>query len=86
MTEAKTKILTEALAGRDAEVLSYQIDIDNFTLAIKRIDGQKFDGDEMGAAMVEFRERLASLRLSSQIEQAKAKIMRDVIADQLGVE
>lgn len=71
----KQEILADALKAREVEVLSYQINIDNYRLAI-----QKSKGDE---DLVEFVERLQELLASSLIEQKKAKIMLEVIKEQI---
>jgi hypothetical protein len=75
----KNKILTTALAHREAEVFQHQINIYNYTLAIAEINTNYADD----AAIQEFRGRLADLLASSIIEQRKEIIMRDVIAKQL---
>lgn len=75
----KTEILTDALKSRNDEVLSYQINIDNYERAIKKIDSNYSDHQ----AMTEFRARLVDMLDSSKTEQLKAIIIRDVIADQL---
>lgn len=79
MEEKQYQILTEALAMRDAEVLGYQINIDNYTRAIAKIDEFPEITDDLKA----FREQLVGLLSSEQREQTKAQIMRDVIADQI---
>jgi len=71
----KQEILAEALKAREEEVLSYQINIDNYRRAI-----EKSKGDE---DLVEFSARLEELLASSLIEQKKARIMLEVIKDQL---
>ena len=75
----KQAILKSALSAREDEVLGYQINIDNYTLAIAEIDTNYADD----AAIQEFRARLADLLTSSIIEQRKEIIMRDVIARQV---
>ncbi len=76
----KQKILTDALNGRNEEILHYQINIDNYTLAIAKIDAMP---DDERTELADFREQLSGLLKSSLLEQKKAKIIRDVIADQL---
>jgi hypothetical protein len=71
----KLSMLTDAKKHREDEVLEYQINIDNYRLAIEKAAQ---DPD-----MVEFKAQLESLLTSSIIEQKKAKIMLDVITDQL---
>lgn len=71
----KQEILADALKAREEEVLSYQINIDNYRLAIEKSKG---DDD-----LVEFIQRLEELLSSSLIEQKKAKIMLEVIREQI---
>lgn len=76
----KQEILTQALAARDEEVLGYQINIDNYRLAIEHIDGMSSEDQiELNA----FRQQLVDLLKSELLEQKKAKVIRSVIADQL---
>lgn len=79
----KKTILTEALAGRDDELLAYQINIDNFRLAAERIAATTYPAGPMRAAMQAYATQLHELMLSNQIEQAKSQVIRDVIAAQL---
>jgi len=72
---SKLEILSEALKAREEEVLHYQINIDNYRLAI-----EKSKDDE---ELVEFVDRLRDLLASSLLEQKKAKIMLEVIKDQI---
>jgi hypothetical protein len=75
----KREILQSALDARNDEFLSYQINIDNYTRAIDKINAEH----QNNPAMIEFRERLADMLESHKIEQLKSMIIRDVIADQL---
>ena len=72
---SKLEILSEALKAREEEVLHYQINIDNYRLAIEKSNGD----DELS----EFVDRLRDLLASSLLEQKKAKIMLEVIRDQI---
>ena len=75
----KLSILTPALEGRDQELLGYQINIDNYRLAIAKIQTDHADNDDLQAFRQELEERLSEeLR-----QQARARIIRDVIADQV---
>lgn len=73
----KQEILLSAKEQRTQEVLAYQINIDNYTLAIQQIDES---GD---ADLVDFRNRLADLLQSEKLEQKKAKVILDVVEKQL---
>lgn len=70
------EILAGALEGREKELIEYQVNIDNYRLAIARIS----DDDE---ELLPFREQLQNLLTSSLLEQRKSTIIRDVIAEQL---
>ena len=69
------EILTSALDGRIKEVTEYQVNITNFSHAIKRI------GDD--PELQDFKTHLSGLLASSILEQRKAQIMLDVIQSQL---
>jgi hypothetical protein len=75
----KLDILKSAIEGRNNEILEYQINIDNYTRAIAKIDVEHADNP----AMVDFKARLQELLESSKTEQLKSIIMRDVIAEQV---
>lgn len=63
--------------ARVDEVLNYQINIDNFRLALEEVE-RRSDPDLEG-----FKAQLQELLASSILEQKKAQIMLDVIASQL---
>jgi hypothetical protein len=71
----KNEILTAALDARIKEVTEYQVNIDNFRLAIAKI------GDD--AELQPFKDHLQNLLASSLLEQRKAQIMLEVIRSQL---
>jgi hypothetical protein len=71
----KKQILTDALSQREQEILGYQINIDNYTLAIEMA---KEDPD-----LADFSQNLHNLLASSILEQKKAKIMYEVIKKQV---
>lgn len=75
----KLETLQSALVARQDEILSYQINIDNYARAIIKIN----DEHANNPAMVEFRDRLADMLEGHKTEQLKAIIIHDVIADQL---
>lgn len=76
----KTEILSQALTVRENEVLGYQINIDNYSLAINHIDA--LEKDEQ-TELAEFRKQLVSLLKSEQLEQKKANVMLAVIRQQI---
>ena len=75
----KLETLQSALDARNDELLHYQINIDNYTRAIDKINAEH----QNNPAMIEFRDRLADMLESHKTEQLKSMIIRDVIADQL---
>ena len=77
MNQYHKELLLSAFDARQREVTEYQVNIDNFGMAIERI------GDDPD--MQDFKEHLKSLLSSSIVEQKKAKIMLSVIEQQLGV-
>jgi len=77
--QEKYEILATSAEARQREVLNYQINIDNFTLAIAKIDLEYSDKPYM----LEFSKTLSDLLQSSVVEQAKEKLMLDVIQQQL---
>lgn len=79
----KTQILQENLQMRKEEIMQYQINIDNYTLAIQKIDQEHAGDTAMDLSMRGFKENLESLLQSSLVEQRKAQIIHDVIESQL---
>ena len=73
------KTLQSALEPRNDEILNYQINIDNYTRAIAKINDEHADN----IALIEFRNNLSDMVESHKTEQLKAIIIRDVIADQI---
>jgi len=75
----KLEVLQAALQSRNNEVDEYQININNYTRAIEKINAEHSDNP----ALVEFCDHLSGLLESSKIEQLKTSIIRDVIAEQI---
>jgi muramoyltetrapeptide carboxypeptidase LdcA involved in peptidoglycan recycling len=75
MNNYHREILTAALDARIKEVTEYQVNIDNFRLAIEHV------GDD--PELQDFKANLSGLLASSILEQRKAQIMLDVIRAQL---
>ena len=73
----KREILAQALQQRIDEVMGYQINIDNYQLAIARID------EMQDLELSDFKQRLTDLLASEKLEQKKAKVMLYVIEHQL---
>lgn len=75
----KPEILKQAYAARVEEIDSYQLNIDNYTLAIEHIDAS---GD---TDLADFRSNLVALLSTERLEQKKSKVMLAVIAQQLEI-
>jgi hypothetical protein len=76
----REEILLTSLAARQQEVMHYQINIDNYTIALEEID--KLPADE-GVEMYDFANQLKKLLATETLEQKKAKIMLSVIQRQV---
>ena len=79
--KTREEILAMSLEAREQEIMHYQINIDNYTLAL----------EEMGylppaerAELAGFAEQIRGLLTSEMLEQKKAKIMMAVIKKQVG--
>ena len=72
----KLEILKQALDARKDEIAGYQINIDNYALAIPLA--------EADPEMVDFAVQLRSLLTSERLEQKKAKIILSVLEMQIG--
>jgi hypothetical protein len=79
--KTREEILALSLDARVQEVMHYQINIDNYAIAIEEI--AKLPPDERNE-LAEFSEQLCNLLKSEKIEQKKAKIMLSVIKKQMG--
>lgn len=76
----KHQTLSDALTHRISEIEGYQINIDNYTLAIAKIDADYAnDPDLSGPFKADLQQRLEA----EIIQQRRAIVIRDVIADQL---
>lgn len=79
--QTREEILASSLTAREQEVMHYQINIDNYTLALEEIS--KLPPDEC-AELATFAIQLHGLFTSEKLEQKKAKIMLAVIKQQIG--
>lgn len=79
-TQTREEILTSALEARVQEVMHYQINIDNYALALQQIASLPADEQVDLAA---FAEQLRGLLASEKIEQKKANIMLAVLQAQV---
>lgn len=71
----KLEILKQASAARIEEIAGYQINIDNYTLAIPRA--------EADPELSDFAAQLRGLLASEKLEQKKAKIILSVLETQI---
>jgi hypothetical protein len=82
LENAKTRkeILAINLEARIQEVMHYQINIDNYTLALEHIAAMTVDEC---TELVGFVDQLTSLLASEKLEQKKAKVMLEVFRRQI---
>jgi hypothetical protein len=78
--QTRKEILNSALEAREQEVMHYQINIDNYTLALDEIS--KLSVEER-AELSGFADQLRTLLTSEKLEQKKAKIMLKVVQGQV---
>lgn len=86
MTEAEApktreEILHTNLDARKQEVMHYQINIDNYTLALANIAAMAADER---SELLGFADQLTGLLASERMEQRKARVMLEVLRQQLG--
>jgi len=79
--QTREEILAASLDARIQEVMHYQINIDNYAIALEEIGN--LTPDER-AELSAFTSQLRDLLTSEKLEQKKAKIMLAVIQKQLG--
>jgi hypothetical protein len=79
--KTREEILAMSLEARVAEVMNYQINIDNYAIALEEIGN--LPPDER-AELSAFTDQLRTLLTSEKLEQKKAKIMLSVIKKQVG--
>jgi hypothetical protein len=79
--KTREEVLAASLDARTQEVMLYQINIDNYTIALEEIGN--LPPDER-AELSAFTEQLRGLLSSETLEQKKAKIMLEVIRQQVG--
>jgi len=78
--QRREEILAASLDARVQEVMLYQINIDNYTLALAEIENlPEQDRDELKV----FADQLQTLLASEILEQKKANIMLAVVKKQL---
>jgi hypothetical protein len=78
--KTREEVLKMSLEAREQEVMMYQINIDNYSMALDHIGLLSRQDRE---DLKEFANQLSGLLASEQLEQKKAKIMLDVIKQQV---
>jgi hypothetical protein len=78
--QTRKEILVASVEAREQEVMHYQINIDNYALAL--IEISKMSGAER-QELSKFSDQLQELLASEKLEQKKAKIMLAVIKRQI---
>ena len=78
--DQRQEILRSALASREQSVLMYQINIDNYTLALELMNAMS---QQEQTELADFAQRLRDLLATEKLEQKKEIVMRDVIKQQL---
>jgi len=76
----KSEIIKTNYEARENEVMGYQINIDNYTLALQKIS--ELPQDERDE-LVEFEKQITGLLASEKLEQKKSKIMLAVLEAQM---
>lgn len=74
-TQYKNELLKNAVTTRIKEVTEYQVNIDNFRLALEKIGNDPY--------LVDFKTQLENLLKANLYEQRKAQVMLEVIQSQL---
>lgn len=78
--KTREEILAMSLEARENEVMVYQINIDNYSIALEMMSQMP---PEDRAELSEFAGRLRDLLASEKLEQKKAKLMLQVIKSQV---
>ena len=71
----KLEVLKTALTAREEEIAGYQINIDNYTLAIKQIEEKNTTDSDIDVALREFSVQLQTLLQQHLVEQAKTQVI-----------
>jgi undecaprenyl pyrophosphate synthase len=79
--QTRKEILKSALDARIQEVMHYQINIDNYRIALEEISKMSDDDRVM---LVGFSNQLRTLMASEELEQKKAQVMLTVLKQQVG--
>jgi hypothetical protein len=80
-SQTRKEILKASLDARIQEVMHYQINIDNYRIALDEISKMS---DDDRAMLSGFADQLRTLLSSEKLEQKKAQIMLTVLKQQVG--
>jgi hypothetical protein len=80
LPQTREEILKSSLDARVQEVMHYQINVDNYRIALEEIS--KMPDDER-AVLSGFSDRLRTLMASETLEQKKAQVMLTVLQKQV---
>jgi hypothetical protein len=78
--QTREEILKSSLESRVQEVMHYQINIDNYRIALEEISNMP---DDERAMLSGFADRLRTLMASETLEQKKAQVMLTVLQKQV---
>jgi len=78
--QTREEILKASLDARIQEVMHYQINIDNYRIALEEISKMS---DDDRAMLSGFSDRLRTLMASETLEQKKAQVMLTVLQKQM---
>ena len=78
--KTREEILQMSLDAREQEIMHYQINLDNYTIALNEI--AKMPAQDQ-AELSEFSGQLRTLLASEKLEQKKSKLMLEVLKLQL---
>lgn len=79
--KTREEILQMSLEARIQEVMHYQINIDNYAIALEHIAGLP---QSEQTELAPFADQLKNLLASEKLEQKKAKVMFEVLKQQVG--
>ena len=77
----REEILSATYKAREQEIMHYQINIDNYTIALEELGNMSAsDAVELSG----FADQIRNLLASEKLEQKKAKLMMTVVKRQIG--
>jgi len=76
----REEILESSVKARENEIMLYQLNIDNYTLALAHMSEMTLAEQ---SELSDFAEQLRTLLISEKLEQKKSKIMLEVLKKQM---